>query len=238
MAIVSDLGRLADLQELDTSLDHMAYRRAHLPERIEHGQCAAATAAAKSTLASNQTRRSALEAEYASLESRGRELDAKVARLEGQMRNVVVTREAEAFQREIAQLRSERETDDERGIELLDESERLATEAELIQAQIDAALASEAAVAARLAVADAALDTEAADLRDRRAAAAAAIPVPLLEEYQRRRPAFDGVAVARLQGSRCTGCHLDLSRAEVEAVRAVPDDALPECPQCARILVR
>lgn len=235
---MSDLERLADLQDLDTAIDHSAYRRAHLTERIHHRECAAANGAARSALAANLSRRAALEAEYAALEQHGHEVNTKISRLEGQMRNVVVTREAEAFQREIALLRGEREADDERGLQILDELERLAADAVSLQGEIDRASSAEAEAATLLAVADAALDREVGALRDGRDELAAQLPAALLADYDRRRPAFDGVAVARLQGSRCTGCHLDLSRAEVEAVRAVPVEALPECPQCARILVR
>ena len=95
-----------------------------------------------------------------------------------------------------------------------------------------------AAAAAVLAGADAVLDGEVVELGQRRAELVTALPEALVAEYEARRPRFKGVAVARLQGSRCTGCHLDLSRVEIEALRAVPDSGLPECPQCARIIVR
>lgn len=235
---MSDLERLAELQDLDTAIDHIAYRREHLAERIHHRQCAATTAAARSSLAANLARRASLDTEYAALEQHGREVDTKISRLEAQMRNVVVTREAEAFQREIALLRGERDLDDERGLEILDEVERLSTDAAAVQVEIDRASAVEAEASVLLAGADTALDQELADLRERRAALASDLPGALVKDYEHRRPSFDGVAVARLHGSRCTGCHLDLSRAEVEAVRATPADAMPECPQCARILVR
>jgi len=235
---MSDLERLVELQEIDSALDHSAYRRSHLPERIHHRELAAATTAARAALTRNLERRAALDSEYSALEAHGSELDTKIARLEGQMRNVVVTREAEAIQREIGLLRSERDADDERGLLVLEENEQLATEAAALQEQIDAASIAEADAAAALAVADATLDREVAELADRRTATAADVPSALLAEYDTRSPAFAGVAVARLQGTRCTGCHLDLSRVEIEALRAVPGDVLPECPQCARILVR
>ena len=60
-----------------------------------------------------------------------------------------------------------------------------------------------------------------------RPAATAAVPIPasLLERYERLRVALDGVAVATLDGPRCTGCNLTLPIAELERVRlAGPDD--------------
>jgi predicted nucleic acid-binding Zn-ribbon protein len=59
-----------------------------------------------------------------------------------------------------------------------------------------------------------------------------------LAEYDARRSRFGGVAIALLNGTRCEGCHLDLSRAEVDEMKQLPADELPECPQCGRFLVR
>lgn len=235
---MSDLERLHELQLADSALDHMAYRRAHLEERVAFTAAHERTLADRKALAANVARRDDLDRQYAALEATGREIDAKVTRLEGQMRNVVVTREAEAIQREIATLRAERDAADEQGLVLLDESESLSADASKLGERIAEAEAAEAASAAQLAVADAVLDAEAAELSERRTQLAGSLPEALVSLYETRRPSFKGVAVAKLQGTRCTGCHLDLSRVEIEALRAVPTDELPECPQCARILVR
>ena len=59
----------------------------------------------------------------------------------------------------------------------------------------------------------------------------------VLTEYERRRARFGGVAVAKLDGSRCGGCFLDLSTVELAAVRATPPGDYADCPQCGRMLV-
>ena len=234
---MTDLDRLHELQLADSALDQMAYRRAHIEERLAFNAARTATGAGRSALAANVARRGVLEQQYAALEAAGLQIDTKVARLEGQMRNVVVTREAEAIQREIALLKSKRNEGDETGLLLLDQSEALSTEAVVLAERIAAAEAAEAGAAAVLAVADAALDAEASATVVRRAELAAGLPADLVKEYESRRPAFKGVAVARLQGTRCTGCNLDVSRLEIEGLRAVPAGELPECPSCARIIV-
>ena len=76
------------------------------------------------------------------------------------------------------------------------------------------------------------------DLRGRRPDALSSLTESEIAAYDRARQHFDGVAVARLEGHRCHGCHLDLSPAEMDVVKAVPVDAMPECPQCGRYLVR
>ena len=47
------------------------------------------------------------------------------------------------------------------------------------------------------------------------------------------------LAAATLAGSRCDGCHLDLSAAEIDILRddAAKAESIAECPQCGRLLV-
>jgi len=237
MSDLDTLELLLQLQNVDSTLDQAAYRRTHLDERKAFDAARSATAAASNALAANVARRAAIDAEYAAIEQTGKAIDAKVARLEGQMRNVVVTREAEAIQREIATLRAERDHGDEGGLLLLDEAETLLDEVPDLQQRIDACSEAEAAARAVLAAAEAELDEQGSRLRAERSVLLEQLPTDLLSRYDQMRPAYKGVAVARLQGTRCTGCHLDLSRVEIEAVRALPSGEIPECPQCARILV-
>ena len=45
------------------------------------------------------------------------------------------------------------------------------------------------------------------------------------------------IAAATLSGSRCDGCHLDLSPAEVDIVKDhAAKGGLADCPQCGRLL--
>ena len=44
--------------------------------------------------------------------------------------------------------------------------------------------------------------------------------------------------VAKLEGSSCRGCHLQLSAVEVERIRKLAPDAMAHCEECGRILVR
>ena len=47
-----------------------------------------------------------------------------------------------------------------------------------------------------------------------------------------------GIGAARLDGSRCLGCHLQIPAGEMVEVKAAPADAIVHCPECNRILVR
>ena len=78
---------------------------------------------------------------------------------------------------------------------------------------------------------------EEAALRQRAEAARAGMSESVLARYDRLR-GNQGVAVARLNGKRCEGCHLDLSAAEVDEVKeAAAASGVTDCPQCGRMLV-
>jgi predicted nucleic acid-binding Zn-ribbon protein len=92
-------------------------------------------------------------------------------------------------------------------------------------------------VQASLAAAETEVDDELATVSAARAALVDAVSPSLLEEYERLRPQYGGVAVARLVNGTCHGCYLTLAPAEVDAIRRAPADALQHCPDCGRLLV-
>ena len=52
------------------------------------------------------------------------------------------------------------------------------------------------------------------------------------------RSRLGGVAVARLVGKTCQGCHLQLSAVEIDRIRRLDVDELVHCEACGRLLVR
>lgn len=82
------------------------------------------------------------------------------------------------------------------------------------------------------------LEEELTAVSGRRAAAAAGVDAELLATYEDLRGKLGGIAVARLVGSVCGGCHLGLSAVEVDRLKKQPPDALVRCDECGRLLVR
>ena len=62
-------------------------------------------------------------------------------------------------------------------------------------------------------------------------------PTALADRYETLRARLKGTGAARLVGSHCDGCHLELSSVEVEKIRALPPGEVATCEQCGRILV-
>jgi hypothetical protein len=117
--------------------------------------------------------------------------------------------------------------------------------AEPIDAELAELAADTATTTTELAEATAILDDVAghltgdlAELESQESAARATLPDDVLAAYDASRKRLGGVAVARLKGNRCEGCHLMIPSAEAEALRRSPADALITCPECERILVR
>lgn len=228
---------LLDLQAADTEGDQLARRRERSPVR-ETAQARA------EEVREWERRRDALRAEMERLESevageeqRDADLAVHKKRLEAQLKTVIAPREAEALMHEIATIDAERDELDVAELEALerqaalddDLTAHLAGEEPL---RVAARLADEA-LAAEVAEIDVAL----ADLGSRREEVRAQVPADVLATYDRKRAAL-GVAVAPLVGKQCQGCHLELSPAELDQVRAdAADRGITDCPECGRLLV-
>jgi uncharacterized protein len=233
------LEHLLAVQDLDTSITQLQHRRQALIESsglaaleaqlsgIEAERADAATR--RGVLAATQKeleeqiaviseRRSVIEQRmYASTSSSGRDLQAmndevrhltdRRAQLEEL--ELVAMLEQDPVEAELATLR-------ERAGPLEAQAEELRGQVAKDQVEIDAALGE--AVAAR--------STEAVQL-----------PTALSDRYETLRARLKGTGAARLVGSHCDGCHLELSSVEVEKIRALPPGEVATCEQCGRILV-
>lgn len=229
---------LIALQEIDSALDAIANKRPRLPEVAAHQAATTAHKALRAGIAAAEGRVTAAQAAIEAAEHASAELTKKRARLEAQLKTVIAPREAEALMHEIATINAQRGGLDDDELAALDslgdgEAELAARQAELqgCEAQLAEALAALNAAASGL-------DGEAVELAGRREAAVAQLSADELTRYQQVRTQFGGIGVARLEGSHCSGCHMDLSPAELDGVKSTPAGEVSECPQCGRILVR
>lgn len=235
---MSVLEQVLALQALDTSADQLRHRLDRLPERAARDQADGAVRALSAERAELAARTAQLEAEVAQAERDSASIDTHVERLNKQLKTVISPREAEALQSELATLAARRSDLDDVELAALDTlGEIEAAEAEL--AEREPALRDAASTAAEAqAAAEADIASQLDDLATRRSEVAAAVPDPLRATYESMRSQFGGIAVSQLQGSACGGCHLDLSRSELEALKSHPADEPAHCPNCDRWLVR
>ncbi len=236
---MSDLERLLDLQANDIEADRARHRRANLPELTTLAELEAQERQVRAGVAAPAEERARLAREQTRLEDEIASLEAKIAHVDHQLYGEGLTspKEAQALQADLDSLRRRLGVLEDEVLALMEQSEPL----DGLLAEADGRLAS---IAAEREAAERSLDAARAELDDEIAALEAArhalvTPVPpvLLDEYERIRAGAGGIGVARLSGSTCTGCHLSLAAAEIDAIRRAPVGSLSHCPDCGRLLV-
>ena len=236
---MSDLERLLELQANDLDTDRARHRRATLPERSIIAELDAAEAAARAAVSGPADERAALGREQRRLEDEIATLEQKIVQVNHQLYEEGLTspKEAQALQADLESLQRHQRTLEDEVLELMERIEPLddvlaETEAQIVTIGLDRTAARNTLVAA-----EAVIDAEIDALLAARGALVEPIPVPLLEEYERLRRGSDGIGIARLHGATCTGCHLALAPAEVDAIRRAPAGEYSHCPDCGRLLV-
>lgn len=237
---MSDLERLLELQANDTASDQLRHRRANLPERAEIARLGAVITQRRESLAEPTAQRAALGREQKRLEDEIASIATKITSVDSQLYGSSMTspKEAQALQADLESLKRRQSTLEDEVLEIMEQLE-----------PIDALLESEDAAIARIEAEieqvrttlvehEIEVDAEAAVVTAARGALVEGVPSELLAEYERLRPLHGGVAVARLSGPTCLGCHISLAAAEVDQLRRQPSDAIVHCPDCGCLLVR
>jgi predicted nucleic acid-binding Zn-ribbon protein len=238
--LMSDLERLLELQANDTISDQLRHRRANLPERIEIVRLTGVVADRRSALEEPTAERAALGRDQKRLEDEIAGLTTKITSVDAQLYGPSMTspKEAQALQADLESLKRRQLALEDEVLELMEQIEPidglLANGVDVI-AELDAEINR---VRLTLAEHEAEVDAEAAAAAAARAPLADSVPSELLAEYERLRPLHGGVAVARLSGPTCLGCHISLAAAEVDRLRREPPDAIVHCPDCGCLLVR
>ncbi len=229
---------ILDLQAAETTAEQLKHRRERLPERE---QAEAARRALHDWEAARQRlhqRLDELGEQIEASEADTHEIDRHRTRLEAQLKTVIAPREAEALQNEIAMLNERRGGLDDAELAAMEEQTVLEDELTALLGQEAALRDAISSADAVLAVAEADIAAELADIAARLDGLRAQVGPGVLARYDRLRQHFV-VAAAMLSGSRCEGCHLDLSAHEVDDVKdEIAASGVADCPQCGRLLVR
>jgi predicted nucleic acid-binding Zn-ribbon protein len=236
----SPLDALVALQDIDTAIDQHRHQRSRLPERtelaaIDQRAAGLRSAAAEVTEIRDRIaeRQAVLEADLSATEERS---VAVSRRLYGG--EVSASRELQALSADIDGLKARASALEDQVLEVMEEREPLDARLSDLSSELAALEQRQGGLAAALGSSEAVIEEQLADLARRREAAARAVPPDLADTYDRLRARLGGIAVARLVGSHCDGCHLTLPAAELDRIRHLPDGEVVTCDQCGRILVR
>ena len=237
---MSALATLLDLQEHDVQLDQLRHRRAALPERAELARRTHELEALGKEIAEVRGQRDSVAREQKRLEDADALVVAKATAEDKKLYSGTVSapKELQAIQDEIASLGRRQHVLEDEILVQMELAEPL--DATLFEFGVRHAAASEAtdALAATLRADELVIDTDLARVQAERDALAVTIEAELLRQYEELRRRLGGVAVARLEGSSCRGCHLQLSAVEVARIRKLDGDAVVHCEECGRMLVR
>jgi len=237
--VVTIFEDLLVVQQFDTTLDQLRHRLATLPERSQldaaSGRAGRAAAEVEEVAARlHRIRLLQKEAEDHAVLLQDKASAATASLYDG---SVTAHKELEAVQAEIASLTTRQEVHEDEALEQMELAEPVEVALGAARAELDAA--NDALAAAEIALAEAitVVETEIAVVETDRSAALEKVPADLMATYDSLRAGL-GVAVARLVGARCEGCHLEIPSAQLESVRRAPADDVVSCPECGRILVR
>ena len=235
----TDFDALLALQDLDTHIDQEVHRKVQLPERAELaelerliGQAQAGRSVVAVALAEVATRQEAAERELKVTEDRVVQVN---RRLYGG--TVTASRELQAMSEDVDGLKKRASELEDKALGLMEEREPFDTEVASLDAKLAELTGRQRDALERLGVAESEVDASIASLTSQRPGAVAAVPQALLTPYDRLRSRLGGVAVARLVGGRCDGCHLSLPAMELDRIRHQSAGSLETCEQCGRILV-
>jgi len=234
MSVLSDL--LA-VQTTDIAISQAKHRVAHLQETLDRDSAKSALAEIDAQMALCDAEIAAANAEITKVDRLSHEHDDKLVKLNKQLKTVIAPREAEALQHEIATVTTERSALDDRELELMGVVEAAELKkSDLAPLQLSAKSTFASATMA-LSSAKQKIDAEIAVLLEQRSAQSLVVPQSLMSTYEAKRKHRPDGAVCRLTGPTCGSCHLDISQGEINSMRAMPADELPECPHCGSFIV-
>lgn len=238
-APVGPLEHLLVVQSYDTEADQLRHRIATLPERARLEAQLAELAAVDARAAQVGEQRAAIGRDLKRLEDEVALVEARTAETDRKLYGGAVSaaRELQALQDELASLKRRKNSLEDDELDLMEQAEPL--DATLARLDEERAALDEVATAltAALAEAEASLNGDLDRVVTARAAALDGLDAELLAEYERLRAQLGGVAIARLVGTNCGGCHLTLPSVEVDRIRKTPAGAMVHCEECGRILV-
>ncbi|WP_084704902.1 zinc ribbon domain-containing protein [Phaeacidiphilus oryzae] len=239
-AAPADQNRLLDLQALDSRLDQLAHRRKSLPEHAEIEQRGSEVTQLRDLVVAARTQLTDTEREQTKAEQDVEQVRNRAARDQKRLDSGAVTspKDLANLQSEIASLAKRQSDLEDVVLEVMERLESAQTRVTEMTARKEHAERSLAEAEERRDAATAEIDAERGKVERERETVAAVIPADLMKLYQRLREQQGGIGAARLYQRRCEGCRVELSMADLNAVRAAAADEVLRCENCQRILVR
>ncbi len=231
---------LLAVQDHDTHTDQLLHRRTTLPARAELDGTMAQLVTLEKRAAEVEAARHELGRAQQRLEDDISAINDKAGQHDKTLYSGTIgnPRELQTLQEEIGALKRRVSQLEDQELELMEQIEPLDADLARMIAERSSLDERAAGLRAQIAEEEVAIDDELAAIRAERAALVAGVEPELLAEYEQLRPHSGGIAIARLVGGSCGGCHLGLSAVERDRIKKLPDDEPVHCEECGRLLAR
>jgi uncharacterized protein len=233
--------QLLELQSLDTGLAQTEYKKQNLPDAVRLRDLSGQLAERQADLGRARTQAHDLSLAATKADSDVEQVRSRRDRDQSRLDA------GQGSAKDLSNLMHEVESLARRQTELedveLEIMERLESARELVDSlarKVDELSAQRADLRDRVNEQTADLESETARLAAARAALVPELPDDLLAVYERVRTSVNGggVGAAALRDGRCEGCRMPLAPTELARISSLGDDAVVQCDECRRILVR
>lgn len=231
---------LLAVQDHDTHTDQLTHRRKTLPARAELDEAMSQLGKLEQAVLEVEGTRRELARLQQRLEDDITSINDKAAQHDKTLYSGTIgnPRELQTLQDEIASLKRRVSQLEDQELELMEQIEPLDADLARLAAERTALDDRAASLRVQIAEDEVAIEAELATVRAEREALVADVEPALLAEYEQLRPHAGGIAIARLTGGSCGGCHLALSAVEVARIKKLPSEEPVHCEECGRLLAR
>ncbi len=234
MGSITTFSHLADLQQVDSTIDKLINDRRGLPELAEHRKAREVTEDARAAHTRLVDQLHTIDRSVARLDDELALSDTKLSSQETRLfAGGMSAREADFMRSEVSGLRVRISEMEDEALDLLGRRERLAEEEKAAEAKKLAAEETERSLANRITELWATIDESLARYRELKSDLVPKIEVQLIKLYEDLRERRGGVVVGALDGRTCSACHLEMSVAEGARAMKAP---IPQCINCAAII--
>ena len=230
-----ELSDLLDLQEVDLAIDRLIHQRQTLPELNTYQESSGARDRLETVRVGRATELKRLELDLDKAEGELELVEIKLKESETRLfAGGMSGRETEQKRLEVQSLRGQQGALEERVLGLLDQVDPVREEVGNLESELKSASQEVGRLEDVIAAAWKEIDAQVRRREETKREIAGPISPELLALYEQLRKSKEGVAIGRLTGGVCGGCHLALSLPEQsEAANWDP----PRCIHCMRLLV-
>lgn len=232
-----ELLQLLELQKIDSAIDRLNSRMRNLPEQEQLDELGNRLKVVDRAMGEKQAEVDEVGVRLRRMENDIDSMEKKIAMEQKRLNSGDVSnpREITNLSAEVDSLKKRKSKLEDDDLVIMEESEVVEKQLQELTGEIAQIRSDIASTTASRDEANVGLAEELEKARPRREHWAGRTPADLLKFYDDLRASKGGVGAAKLEGSTCLGCHMQLPAQEIERLRK--SSGVTRCEECGRILV-